>query len=395
MSTSVVSLLAGLVSAPILAHLLPKQEYGALSYVGSLQGFVVALSAPGLASAISYSVARGNEVHFREGTLRRVRLYLRNGLFMLAVSAWYLWKERQPALAFLIALGAVLLPWSHAFDTGEQFLVGRSDFNSIFWRRILCIILIALSSIAAAWFCPTAVSVHFSRGLISAIMYISIFLILLRTVRNDNRDPEFEKKSKDFSIVSIAGVMAGLTDRLVLGTIGDLGILAGYSLSRTVTVPMETVTKSLNKIAFGRMAINRPTSQRHFWVCLSVLIATVGSGSILIVWRIALPVVNALFPKYPELSQMVPILLVGCVLNSGSSLGLVYTQFHAFDAWKRYELITGVSKIIVMAVAVVIAGVWGALWTHLINAAVSFVFFNTLLWRGTPMAGAVGIENEV
>lgn len=257
----------GLVSAPILAHLLPRKEYGILSYVASLQGLVLAFSAPGLPNAISYSAARGYEAHFREGTLKRFGIYLRNGPILLAVAAWYLWKENQQDVALVIALGGLLLPWTHAFDTGEQLLIGRSDFASIFWRRILTVVLIAAGSIFSAWLMPTSLSVLLGRGIVSALMYGSIFLILLKTIKNSKHDAEFETKSRGFSTVSIIGMVAGQTDRLVLGSVGDLALLAGYSLSQSIAAPLDTVTKSLNKIMFGRTASPRPKHQRRFWSC--------------------------------------------------------------------------------------------------------------------------------
>lgn len=395
LATTVVSVLTGLVSAPILAHLLPRKEYGMLSYVASLQGLVIAFSSPGHASAISFSTARGCEAHFREGTLQRVRIYLRNGLALLAVAAWYLWMERQPDMALIIALGGFLLPWTHAFDTGEQFLVGRSDFTAIFWRRMLTVILIAVSSLISAWLFPTSFSVLLGRGLVSALMYISIFLVLLQTVRNNRHDAEFEAKSRGFSIVSITGMVAGQTDRLVLGLVGDLGLLAGYSLSQSITAPLDALTKSLNKIVFGKVASPRSQHQRRFWLLLSIAFAAVGSISIVVAWNIALPIVHKLFPKYPELSRMVPVLLVARVLNSGTSIALVYSQFHAFDVWKKFQVAASISSVVVIAIATWAGGVWGALWSNLAYAAISFLFFNAILWRDVDVKNGAVLSESI
>jgi len=381
LASTIVTLFVGIISAPILAQLLPREEYGALSYVVSLQSLVLAFSLPGLVNAISYSVARGHEAHFREGTLKRVRIYLRNGFVLLPVAGWFLWHEQKPELAMLIALGGLFLPWIYAFDTGEQFLVGRSDFATIFWRRTLSMVVIAGSGILAAYLSATALSVLVIRSLVSAVMYISIFLILLRTVHNDSRDAEFDRKSRDFSIVSMSGSVANLTDRLVLGAVSSLSLFAGYSLALSICAPMDAVTKTLNKLVFGRMTSPRTFGQRHSWVWLSLVGVLIGSAGVLIAWKLVLPLVSFLFPKYPEIASMVPVLLISEVMAMGTSIGLIYCQFHHFTVWKRFSLFSNISWIVVMATATLTAGIWGALWTRLAYALLSLVFFNLLLWR--------------
>jgi len=382
LASTVIVLAVGIVSAPVLAQLLPKEEYGALSYVVTLQSLVIAFSLPGLANAISYSVARGHEAHFREGTFKRARIYLRNGLVLLPVAGWFLWHEQQPELALLIALGGLLLPLTHAFDTGEQFLVGRGDFTTIFWRRTLSLVIIAGSGILAAYISANAISVFLVRGVVSAVMYISIFWLLLRTIRNDSRDVEFESKSRGFSSVSMLGTLSGQIDRLVLGTIIGLDLLAGYSLALSLSVFMESITKTLNKIIFGRMALPRTSEQRRSWVWLSLAGVLVGSLFLLAVWQFVAPLVSLLFPKYPEIITMLPLLLIGEIFSMGTSLGLIHCQFHQFALWKRYELFVSISWIPVMLVATLTAGIWGALGVRLAYAFLSFAFYNLFLWKG-------------
>lgn len=380
--SAAISAIVGLVSASFVTKLLPREDYGALSYVASLQGLVLAVSLPGLANAIAYSAARGYEAHFREGTLKRACLYFRNGLFLLPVAAWYWLHDNNPQLAILVALGGLLLPWSQGFDTSDQLLMGRGDFAPMFWRRTLTVVLIAASGIIAAALIPSAGSVLLGRSVVSFLLYLAIFLLLLRTVHNEHHDAEFNRRSRDFSVVSIVGTVAGLTDRLILGSMGNFGPLAGYSLALSISGPMDIITKSFNKLAFSKMADARQAHQRHFWVELSLAFVIFGTIAMLLVWRLVFPLVNAFFPKYPELVNMVPVLVGVGILNTGTSLGLVYAQFHAFEAWKRFNLIANASSIPVMVVAVFWGGVWGALWTNFIYGVIPFVFFNVVLWHG-------------
>jgi hypothetical protein len=77
-----------------------------------------------------------------------------------------------------------------------------------------------------------------------------------------------------------------------------------------------------------------------------------------------------------------PILLVCPVVETGTSLGLVYTQFNAIEVWKKYEVFINTSRIISMPLCIVFFGVWGALWNQCIYSIISFCFFNFHLWNG-------------
>jgi O-antigen/teichoic acid export membrane protein len=376
-----VSMLVGLVSAPILAWLLPREDYGALSYVNSLQGLILAFSAPGVANAIAYSVARGYEGTFRTGTYYRLRLYMRNSLLMLPLAGWYLWMEKNPSMALLVALGGLLLSCTYAFDTGEQFLVGRWDFAAIFWRRVTSSVLMAASGIAAAYLIPTALSVFLGRGIVTAAVTLGIFLVLLRSVRNDDADPEFWAKSRDFGQISILGAIGSLTDRLVLGKSGALSRLAGYSVAVAIAAPLNELSKSFIKIAFGKMAQPQSIERRRLWLMFSLLVVLIGIPLSLLGWQVVLPLILMLFPKYPELAYLVPPLLIGSVLGFGANLGQTYGLFHSYDLWRRYNLIRNASRIPITAAAVLLAGVWGAVYATVGYSLADCLVYNILLWR--------------
>ena len=379
--STMIAALVGLVAAPILAGLLPREEYGTLSYIRTLQGLVMAFSAPGVVNAISYSVVRGYEGVFRSGTYYRLRIYLRNSLFLFPVAAWYYWREDNALLALVIALGALFLPWMYAFDTGEQFLIGRSDFATIFWRRLAVIVAIAFAGVGAALVMPTALAVFVTRAVVMAVLTAAVFLLLLRTVRNENLDPEFWRKSKDFSLVSILGSVGNLTDSLVLGSLGSLDLLAAYSLASSIAGPLSGISKSFIKLVFGRMAGQKTKQQQRFWLLLSVLMVIAGVPAILASWWLVSPWVLRLFPKYPELKEFVPVLLVVFVFGFANALALSHALFHAYPTWLRYNTWRNASKIPVVAGAVLVSGVWGALYVRLGYAILDYVVFTFSLWR--------------
>lgn len=383
-ASTAVSVMIGIISGPILAWLLSRENYGALSYVNSVQGIILAFSAPGLANAIAYSVARGYEGVFSLGTYYRLRIYFRNSLFLLPLVGWYLWIENNSSLALLIALGAFFLPWAYAFDTGEQFLVGRWDFSSIFWRRTTGGIMIAASGIIAAFLVPNAISVFIGRGFAMFVVTIVIFFILLRSVRNNKIDKEFWIKSRDFNKVSVLGTIGILTDKVVLGKTGALSNLAGYSLALSITGPLGELSKSLIKITFGKMAKPRDIQQRRFWALASFLFVIIGVPLLLLVWKMFLPLVLTLFPKYPELPQLVPILLISSILGFGSAIGQTHSLFQSYKFWINYNLFRNASVILIMGGAVLFWGVHGAIYTKLSYSLADFLTYNFLLLRNGP-----------
>jgi hypothetical protein len=328
---------------------------------------------------------------FRAGTYYRLRTYLRNSLVLVILSAWYLLVEKNPPLALLILLSGILLPWTYAFDTSEELLMGRWDFSSIFWRRIGVKFLVVLASVAVAYFIPSSLAVFTIRGITTSILTMALFYILLKSIKNDQIDPDFWNKGKDFSKISVLGAISNLTDRLVLGKSGALSQLASYSVALSVASPLNELSKSFIKIVFGMMGRKRSHAKRKLWFILSLVVGVAGIPILLICWNMILPLALKLFPKYPELAQFVPFLFISASLSFGANMGQTYSLFHSYELWNKYNLIRNASKIPTAACAVLIYGVYGALYIRIGYSLADFIVYNVLLWH----SGSAGIDPEV
>jgi O-antigen/teichoic acid export membrane protein len=383
-TSTLISFLISLGSAPIIARLLSREDYGMLSYLNSLQGMVLAFSSPGIANAISYSVTRRYEGVFRAGTYYRLRIYLRNSLVLVILSAWYLLVEKKPLLALLVLLSGLLLPWTYAFDTSEEFLMGRWDFSSIFWRRIGGKFFVVLVSVTVAYFIPSSLAVFTGRGIATTIFTIALFYILLKSIQNDQIDPDFWTKGKDFSKISVLSAIGNLTDRLVLGKSGALSQLASYSVALSVASPLDALSKSFIKVIFGKMGRKRSHAERKIWFMLSFIVGVAGIPILLICWNMVLPLALKLFPKYPELSHFVPYLLISASLSFGANLGQTYSLFNSYERWNKYNLIRNAFKIPTAVGAVLIYGVYGALYVRIGYSLADFIGYNFLLLHEGP-----------
>jgi len=370
-----------LVSAPILAWLLSRDEYGALAYIGSITGLVIAFSAPGASNAISYGVARGFEGVFQTGSKYRLRVYVRNSLLLLPVAGWYFLGERNPNLSIMLVVAAILLPWSTALDTSEQFLVGRSDFGSLFWRRLAVSTSTAISGVGVALLQPTALAVFTGRTIVTAILTISVFFWISHILKNQNEDPEFWPKAKAFNKISILGSTGKLTDRLVLGKMGIMSDLAAYSLALSMCAPMEILGKSMIKLVFGRLSTTRTSRERHMMILLSVGTIVIGVPAILTFLYLISPWIILLFPKYPEIISFLQILLVAYIFYFANALPHTYALFHKNNLWENYYTWRNGIIIPLTAIVVFLKGVWGALYLQLGYAMADYFFFIWLLWK--------------
>ncbi|HSN73919.1 MAG TPA: hypothetical protein VL334_02365 [Anaerolineae bacterium] len=381
LASTAMAAIVGLIAAPLLARFLPVEEYGALSYVGSVVALVMAISVPGVANAISFSVARGYEGAFRIGSKYRLRRYLLTSLLFVPLIGWYLFVKPNPQLAVLLLVAGLAFPWVYGLDTSEQFLVGRSDFGALFWRRLLVTVLVPFSGVAAAWLFASGLAVLSVRSIVTAILTFALYFLLLRTVRNEDLDPEFWPKANAFNRVSVLGAVSGVTDNLVLGATGDLAALAGYSLALTVTSPLDVLSKSMIKLVFGRVQRPLDAADRRLLTVLSLLVILVGVPVILAAWFLVAPFFVRLFPKYPETIRYIPVLLLVFVFGLANSVPLSYGLFHRYRIWLSYNTWRNASRIPITAGAVLAAGVWGALGVRLAYAVLDYVVFVVAMWR--------------
>lgn len=370
-----------LVASPILASLLPRSEYGTLNYLNRWIGLLAAFSVPGVAGAISYSVARGFDAEFYHATIFRLRIFLRNSLVFFPILIIVFWIKGDRDFIWLLLAGMLLGPLYLAFDTGEQFLIGKSDFSAIFWRRLAVTLITAIAGIALAIAFPTALAVFVGRSLFGTVLLVIVFRALLRTVKSHERDPTFWSKAKDFNVVSILQSVANLIDGLVLGTIGQFELLAAYALSGAIAAPLEVTSKSFIKLIYGRMVRTRSARE---WRLMGIGVAGIiilGLPLLWGIWQVGAPLISMLYPKYPEILQYFPILLIKFVFDFAAALPATYGLFHKYHFWVRFNAAAAALRILVMVVSVLLWGVWGALYTRLAFSVATFSFFFVSLWR--------------
>ena len=110
------------------ARLAPQEVYGQFNYVLSIMGLIAILALPGINTAITQAVAKGDEGVFTRGTKTKIKWAIWGSLVSIGFGVYYyVTGSSQLAICFFAA--ALLFPGHEAFDSYRAFLNGKKDFK--------------------------------------------------------------------------------------------------------------------------------------------------------------------------------------------------------------------------------------------------------------------------
>lgn len=363
------------------ANLVPPDVYGTYKYLLSLAALFSIFTLPGMATAVSRAVARGDENSIHGATQMRIKWSLFGSAVALSCSVYYLLNDNITLSLSLGIIGAAL-PFFDTFTLYNEYLTGKKDFKTqtlfhsinqtVSISSLLLTLLITdnVLFIVAAYFIPLIIT------------RFILYSLLVKKIPKGEPDKEVIKYGKHLSFINVLGVVASNTDTFLLWQLLGPQQVAIYLFALAIPEQIKGPLRSVSELAFPKFAsqseeyVKKNLSQlaRKMYLYAAALII------ISILYVLAAPFIfKLLFPQYLESVIYSQVFMLASVALVGTiPLSLLSAQKKIKEQY-IFSIIQPVLQIIAYLVLIPFYGIWGAIIARVVMRGfyVSFAIYLT------------------
>ena len=379
-----VSAISAFALAVAFANLVPPEVYGTYKYLISIAAMFSIFTLPGMATAISRTVALGNEEAIHNITRARVRFSFVGSAFALSGSCYYLLNgNSELAIAFFL-IGSTL-PF---FDTTTTYLSyltgkGRFDLQTRYHALTQCISVIVL--VGALLFTDHIILILLAYFLPLIVARAVLYFVVTNTIpdKPNSSSADTALYGVHLTVMNILSTIAGQVDKILLWQLVGPAQVAVYTAAVAIPEQIKGPLKGLSDVVFPKFAQKTPTEIRRDFPLLlkkmglyALVLFAVATAYI----AIAPSVFNLFFTQYIESVYYSQILALSLVTNVSSvALAILAAQEKTFA---QYVVFT-VQPIITIGLLLFFVptyGVFGAIISLVVSRFVSTAIFVGALW---------------
>jgi len=357
---TLLSLLISLGTALAFANLIPKETYGAYQYILSITDIFGILMLGGIDSALTRSVARGQEGSLFDALRAKIRWGLLGGAGSAIFGAYYL-LHGNPLFGGAFIIAGMAIPFWETPGIYAVYLQGKKEF---YYTNAYGV---ATQFIAALVIVPT---LYFSKNLLVILAAYLVSWGLARTFffylavkkfpPNKERDPGMIRYGKHITVMSAASSISGNVDTILLWHLLGPAAVAVYVFAQTMPLKIAGISKIANRIAFPKMAarehetLQKTLPPKILPLCLLAAMLTAA-------YIIAAPFIFAIFfPQYREAVPFTQILSILVVLQPFSLLASSLAAQAKQKALYIYNLGVPLVRIALFLLLIPPFHLWGA-----------------------------------
>lgn len=315
-----VSVLRGLVTGYLVARLFPREAYGQYQFMLSAIGIAGVIGLPGLMSALSRAIARG-----QTGVVRGV-LRWQLGMSLVASCALFLsipfldrWGREE--LWPLLVLAAVLLPLSQYGNMlFGSLTVGKARFDMALKANLTMSVLIVLSTLIILFTYPNSASLLTTVIGIPALVYLAFGRRILPPATSEPTRPVV-RYGFELSLASLPMTLSWYLDKILISGMFGLNQLALFSASILLPEQLKTWAKELLPVSFAIQARGEDSWKRRGRLLQVVGRSTLILSPFIVAYVLAAPwLFPFLFPNYAEGVLLTQVAAVALCLQPSALL---------------------------------------------------------------------------
>ncbi len=380
-TAQVASACASLALALVVAHFVPKEQYGEYQFIISVISTLSIFSLSGIGNAVLQSVAHGFDQSLIDGVHLNLKWSAGVAIAGSAVGLYYLYHGNS-AIGLAIIIGSILSPIAVSLNLHGWFLSGKGDArrSALYPNGIGNVLPIAGIIIAALLF-------HTGMAMVLGYVFantLTLGFLFWRTLKvyplNDRHDAELRRYGFHLSAINVLNTVGGNIANLLLFHILGGASVAIYNFA--ISIP-DQFRSPLS--LYGAMMTSRFTRQTSASIrstmynkMLVLFIAMVfGVGAYLL----AAPLIyTLLFPAYDTsivYSQLYVLSLFALIFTPASSFLIAHKHVKA-----QYFLsaFSGLFQIVAVVAGVFQAGILGAVVAVVVTRIATGIVAQLLYW---------------
>ena len=366
----------GLLRTIFFARFTSQVVYGQFGFINSVSSTFDTLTLPGINTALTETVARGNLGSLALAAKTRARWSLLATLGMAGMAVYYAIRGETALVAGLLLAGA-LTPLISAFQVVQAYYSGQKRFDLVSKLMVSYSILNTISIVVILWVGKGLVWLVAVNYGLQLLLYFLLYQRAAQQARLAPADPEVIRYGRSLTWAQAISTVAFELDGFILGLTAGFAEVAIYQIASVFPEAIKSFMKMLTPMAMPKIAENpdkqiySPRTRRHLVMLTGINIFVVLVAMAVVPFMILL--------LYGESYRSSIPLFELLMLSLATSLpGYFFTA--AFQARKQtrtiylFNIVYGVLQIGTLLIFVPWLGVIGLAISRLITRWLSVIY---------------------
>lgn len=366
----------GAISIIAFANLMSREDYGIYQYVISMAAMIAIFNLPGIDTALSFSVAAGNEGSYLDAFKNKLKYGLISCLVSISFGIYYFWHHNM-VLGTSFVIAGLFVSIVEALYIYNAFLLGKKQFkhyssNNIA-EKIICSSLTIVALLLTKNIPLLILAFYLPRTLIRIYFIIKYWRMF---PPNEKKDTSIMGFGKHLTLMNVLSIISSQIDDILVFQWLGAAPAAVYAFAITPINKMQDfIMGNINYLATPKVGEKSETDLKRI-IPKKVLRLTLLILPIVIIYIISAPFVfHVLLPKYAPAIAYTQVLALTMIFQSKSLFALALTaQAKKKELYLANTIIPGI-KIILFLVLLPLFGIWGMVFSIVFTEALSWMIF--------------------
>lgn len=378
----IINNLLGILLIVAFANLIPPATYGIYKYILSVYGIFSLFALSDMGTAVSKSVAEGNEAIYKPALKAEIKWGLFGSLGLIVLAVYYFLQDNS-VFGFSFVIAAACLPFFESLNTYQHILSGKKRFDLQAKYYVGTRILSALGLISTVFFTTNVLALllaYFLPYIIANLIFGP--LSLKRLELNNNFNPQALTYGKHLSLLGAVSFGAIYLESIIVFKLLGPVELAIFSLALAPAGRLQSFFSIIPEISFPKFT-ERPMEEIRATILNRVFKAMLICTVIVIAYIIVVPFFFSIFlPKYISAIPYAQILAIPFIWYPSALFSRILSAKGATGYLYKYSVIEAFMQLSVMFFAVYFFGLLGASVGKVLSSAIStsilFYYFRKL-----------------
>jgi len=295
--------ISALVVTVVLANNLDQELFGQYRFLLSIISVLSIFSLPGIGTALTRSVSRGNTVSLISIAYTKIKWGVIGSVCAVLLAFYYAHKGEE-LISYSLALVAIFLPFLETFLIYSFYYRGKSDFKISATYETISRITQALLLISVGFLYKNLL-IFITVFLLGQILTRLVFF--LKTLRREAADNTYHQSNNDdtihygkrLSLITAVGIVTSNIDKLFVWHFLGAKVLAMYAIALALPLTIVLVFNVIPKIALPKFSRStwQPSDYQQVFRKLSIFMTLLCVPTILYL-AIAPFLLVKFFPSY-------------------------------------------------------------------------------------------------
>ncbi len=373
--------LTGLILSSLFSRLWPRDVFGQYSFYISFLTIISLTALPGMTSIVLQASSEKKFGVYKEAFKLIIKWSLLGGLATIAGGV-YFYLRGNFDLAIIFLLSAPAFPLSATGALFSSYLIGKKEISKSSILFIISQLFSNLLTILALWKIPSLVVVALVSTWSTALINITLNMLLLRNLPNQTKDKKLLNLGIHLSLSQVFAIISDNFDKFLIPLLLGYSNNAIYAFAILIPTQIHNFLKSFIVLGQPKVAeikdkdVQKSFLQKGFMMEFVVIL-------IVVLYIFTSPTIfKILYPNYlDETVKLSQFFALGLLFYPSNLINLNFMKQRNHQAFYKINSIYLLFSVISSLALIPIWGVTGAIFAKILTKLIYSLTQIYLFWR--------------